>query len=219
MGTAFIDSICLSAYTTLSSTSTCASTSTCDHIDTIPLMCSTCECLNTLSGNEYTAELYKLTEIANNLTLGDIPDTITTQILNDDLPINFNTLLDTGALQGNYVSSKGVLELIKSGLVEVGSCNVNICGAFDGCQHSDTFIVCDVLFNNNIINSEFLNKNKFFKLKLKLTVLEHLPFEMIIGRRDILKYNLMKATEIEHRVVKNIPTVPSKRITSLIGFK
>ena len=208
-----------SILTLLSSTSTCTSTPTREHIDTIPLMCSTCECLNTLSGREYTAELYKLTEIANNLTLGDIPDTITTQILNDDLTINFDTLLDTGALQGNYVSSKCVLELIKSGLVEVGSCNVNICGAFDGCQHSDTFIVCDVLFNNNIINSKFLNKNKFFKLKLKLTVLEHLPFEMIIGRRDILKYDLMKATEIVHRVVTNIPTVPSKHIMSLNGFK
>ena len=76
--------------------------------------------------------------------------------------INFNTLLDTGALQGNYVSKKKVQELIKSGLVKVGSCNVNICGAFDGCQHNDTFIVCDVLFNTKFdINSAFLNKNKF----------------------------------------------------------
>ena len=108
--------------------------------------------------------------------------------------------------------------------MEVGNCNVKICGAFSGCQHSDTFIVCDVMFNsNNLVNNlEFSHKNKFFTLKLKLTVLDHLPFEMIIGRRDILKYDLLRQTELIHRVAEIKSTVlpiASTRKRGFTGFK
>jgi hypothetical protein len=67
----------------------------------ITLPTSQCICLNSWSGKLHTNELYELTEIANRVTMGEIPDTIITQIQSDTSHIKFNTLLDTGALQGN----------------------------------------------------------------------------------------------------------------------
>ena len=152
--------------------------------------------------------------------MGEIPDTIITQIQLNNSHIKFDTLLDTGALQGNYVSKKYVEGLIKDNLVENGKQNMNVCAAFDECQHSDSYIVSDIVFNSRVVNkTKFLNKNNLFTLKLRLTVLEQLPFDMIIGRRDILKYNLLDKTEIVHRVnTLSVSAVP-KVLMSRTGFR
>ena len=64
-----------------------------------------------------------------------------------------------------------------------------------------------------------MNKNNLFTLKLKLTVLEQSPFDMIIGRRDTLKYNLLNKTEIGHSVhTLSVSTVP-RVLMSRAGFR
>ena len=81
----------------------------------------------------------------------------------------------------------------------MGKCNINVCGAFDDCQHADSFIISDIEFNfSKLTNAEFnknnVNKREFCHHLMKLTVLEQLPFDLIIGRGNILKYDLWNST-------------------------
>ena len=160
-----------------------------------------CYCLNTSVGKQHTLDLHTLNTLTTQLSNGVVPDTITSRIKNSTSYTKFNTLLDTGALQGSYIKGSKFRELKEctEGDLVLGSCNVNVCGAFNDCQHSDSYIMCNVEFNFSkyqIIkfNKVNVNKRKFCNHLIKLIVLEQLPFDMIIGRGDINKYDLWNTT-------------------------
>ena len=174
-------------------------------------------------------ELYILTNITNNLLIDEIPDTSNTSITYQDTDHIFDTLFDSGALQGNYVRSDKIKNLIAAG-IKVEGCNVEVCGAFsDKCQVSNKFVVVDICVNADAVLN--LNATSVI-LPLKFTILDHLPFDMIVGRRDMIKYNLFdivimtdktavacKPTTIPTSITAvkshtDLPTNKSKRVTS-----
>ena len=111
-----------------------------------------------------TAHTYKLVE--HNVTnLYALSSQIVTEpsINTDTVPVhivlatnkqNINSLFDTGALQGNYIRKETIENLLKSKLMETQKCNVNVCAAFNACQHSSLITVARILFNDD----EFSNK-------------------------------------------------------------
>ena len=174
-------------------------------------------------------ELYILTNITNNLLIDEIPDTSNTSITYQDTDHIFDTLFDSSALQGNYVRSDKIKNLIAAG-IKVEGCNVEVCGAFsDKCQVSNKFVVVDICVNADAVLN--LNATSVI-LPLKFTILDHLPFDMIVGRRDMIKYNLFdivimtdktavacKPTTIPTSITAvkshtDLPTNKSKRVTS-----
>ena len=192
-------------------------------------ICTDCTCLNTPYGQNHMEELYILTNITNNLLIDEIPDTSNTSITYQDTDHIFDTLFDSGALQGNYVRSDKIKNLIAAG-IKVEGCNVEVCGAFsDKCQVSNKFVVVDICVNADAVLN--LNATSVI-LPLKFTILDHLPFDMIVGRRDMIKYNLFdivimtdktavacKPTTIPISITAvkshtDLPTNKSKRVTS-----
>ncbi len=152
-------------------------------------ICTECTCLNAFVNSTHVSDLFILTDLANSIAVNDIPHSSETHITHNNTTTVFDTLFDTGALQGNYIRRSNLVELLAAGL-KVEECNVRVCGAFgdDRCQVANKGIVTNVLLNKNaVINKLHLP----IDLTLKFTILDQLPFDMIIGRGDILKYNLM----------------------------
>ena len=100
---------------------------------------------------------------------------------------HFKTLIDTGAIQGNYARTAQVERLEAAGY-PVEKCNAEVCAAFDNCQHSSKVVVMNVMFNND--DFSVLNKAGSFEVSLSFKILDDLPFDMIIGRDDIDLYDL-----------------------------
>jgi hypothetical protein len=109
---------------------------------------------------------------------------------------SFDSLLDTGALQGNYLRADKVEELTKAG-VQVKETNVHICAAFGDCVKADCIISLCVVFND-IESDNLLCKNisirdfntKPYRVRLDFLVVKELPFEMTVGRRAIITHKL-----------------------------
>ena len=131
--------------------------------------------------------------------------TIPTKVYYKNTTNTFNTFLDTGALQSNYVRRKEVESLIKAGF-PTKECNVQVCGVFDDCQPSSNIVVFKVNFMNDDIS--VLNKAESFITTLTFKVLEQLPYDMIIGRDDIDLYDLWNKSK-HYRLPKGLVTKPS----------
>ena len=128
---------------------------------------------------------------------------------------SFDSLLDTGALQGNYLRADKVEELTKAG-VQVKETNVHICAAFGDCVKADCIISLCVVFNdieldnllcNNISIRDF--NTKPYRVRLDFLVVKELPFEMIVGRRAIITHKLWE------RCVTSPHLIPDLRNLSL----
>jgi hypothetical protein len=100
-----------------------------------------------------------------------------------------DVLVDTGALQANYISngiadwltSRGVI--IKSDLVACLVCNPN------GCQRTKQYAEFDI----EILNIK-TNKNEIIPVKAWL--LQNCPYDLILGRPTIISNNLLDKTNI-----------------------
>ena len=98
-----------------------------------------------------------------------------------------NCLVDTGALDDNYVSEEIGDELKKSGALatqcerqKVCSCSSNVCFDCLGVVHFSA------TFKNEITNI-------YETIALKATIIDS-DFDLIIGRRDIFKYDIIRKT-------------------------
>ena len=140
-------------------------------------------------------ELCALTDIANDV-MKEPKYTIETLIELNTSNYAFDTLLES-----NYIRSESVRKLLDAGVIAHAK-NVNVCAAWNDCQVSNKFITVTILFNKN--NS----KLQTFEASLNLTVLENLPFEMIIRRQAINEFDLWNRT-LDKSTLKNI-TVPAK---------
>ena len=108
------------------------------------------------------------------------------------------SLLDSGALQGNYIRRDKGEELRQAGcsFEETGT---HVCAAFGNCEKALYKISVNVEFNFQYINvidlSDSFDLNliknlEHLKLNLDFLIVDKLPFEVIIGRKDMLKYSL-----------------------------
>ena len=129
-------------------------------------------------------------------TLDEISSTNVVKTNINDSNFSFDSLLDTGALQGNYLRADKVEELIKAG-VKVKETNVHICAAFGDCVKADCMISLCVVFNDIKLDNLLCNDTnirdfniKPYRVRLDFLVVKELPFEMIVGRRAIITHKL-----------------------------
>jgi hypothetical protein len=93
------------------------------------------------------------------------------------------TLLDTGSLQGSYINQRALAKLRDVGLKAVASGQVRVCGALGGCARAAASVVIPLTVFNEI-------KGRDEVLSITAVILET-PYELIIGKQDVIKYSLM----------------------------
>ena len=98
--------------------------------------------------------------------------------------LTLRALVDTGALQGNYISG-AAYDLVKEyGFVHSVN-NIRVCAAFNDCEYSTTSLALpSCKFNHNVLN---LNS---FDVTLPFNVLSKITYDLIIGRPSIVKYGI-----------------------------
>ena len=95
--------------------------------------------------------------------------------------IQLKILLDTGAENGSYISSKIAAWLQKRGMKCVNNSKV-VCSCFGDCRMIETCINANLIFKNvNIMNSNCTNQ----KMCLDMWVINTLPYGIVIGNLDI----------------------------------
>ena len=115
-------------------------------------------------------------------------------------PVGANIFLDSGATESNYIRQDVVSSLLrthKNKQAFLQPYPTNVCGAFGQCQLSSHCIKIYVTIPaplctmqcNNINNKK--DGNKIARIvHLVFRILRNLPYDIIIGRPDIIKYNL-----------------------------
>jgi hypothetical protein len=114
--------------------------------------------------------------------------------------IGAHMFLDSGATESNYVRQDVVSTLLRSHInkqVYLQPHPTNVCGAFGQCQLSSHCILIHITMPTPLCVSQ-CNDNKKEKsnkplariVPLLCKVLRSLPYDMIIGRPDIDRYNL-----------------------------
>ena len=141
-----------------------------------------------------SSKLYSLDATASRLPNTPLNNQVTlpTKVLFNNTTNHFLTLLDTCAIQSNYVRSAQV-ERLKSDGYSMEKFDTEVCAAFDNCEHSSKLLVLDIVFNDDDVS--VLNKAGSFVVPLIFKVLDNLPFDMIIGRNDIDEYDLWYKTK------------------------
>jgi hypothetical protein len=114
--------------------------------------------------------------------------TIPVCITQEGVEIKLEALIDTGALQGNYISHQRAEYLKGLGFVH-NDIRIRVCAAYNDCQLSTESLTLYVIFNFNNI------KHKAFECILNFSVLKSIQYDLIIGRIDIRKYNIWQQTE------------------------
>ena len=136
-------------------------------------MYTTCtECLDYI--NNINNTLYSKTK-SNSIVHADV-------IIGSNHIKTNECLLDNGALQGNYVREDMASELIALG-AQSFPVNKRVCSCFNECRKSSTAVNCDIEFVCKLTNEKI-------KVNLDLTVVDELPFKIIVGEKDIEKFNL-----------------------------
>jgi hypothetical protein len=107
-----------------------------------------------------------------------------------DLRVRFNninttllTLLNTGSLQGSYINQRALAKLRDVGLKVVASGQIRVCGALGECARATASVVIPLTVFNEV-------KGRDEVLSITVVILET-PYELIIGKRDVIKYSLM----------------------------
>ena len=104
-------------------------------------------------------------------------------INNNNLQIS-NCLIDSGAMQGNYVNGK-VAEWLTRHNATIIETKKRICSCFHECRIYNNVFVNKISFEN-------VNNNKIITFETNFTVIPELQFEVVIGYPDITKYDLFK---------------------------
>jgi len=131
-------------------------------------------------------------------------------------------LVDTGALQGNYMSEHAYSKLNGCGF-EHNNINIRVCAAFNDCVISTDSLTLTLQFNYNLINLEH------FEASLAFNVLNNIQYDLIIGRPSILKYGIWHRTlqpsvistvnTIHENVASNLQTIDTIQVKTLVASK
>jgi hypothetical protein len=141
--------------------------------------------------------------------------------------IKANMFLDSGATESNYVRQDVVSTLLKAHRQKHSLLQpqpTNVCGAFGQCQLSSHCIkiyvtmparLCMIQCNN--IKNENDHKQQARIVPLLFRILRNLPYDMIIGRPDIVRYDLWYLLSIRHNeeTIQNINIHPPILATAL----
>ena len=139
-------------------------------------------------------------------------DLINFSILNTNNEYSFkgtkmpSALLDTGALHGDYISPELASYLRINYDFKICSCNKRICSFNGNCVEATKFLNIKILITNAPSHP--------YPLELKTTILQS-PYDLIIGRPSILKYNLLPLIQITDTVTTATRQLPSDIQTDL----
>ena len=115
--------------------------------------------------------------------------------------VGVNDLLDTGSLAGGFVSRRVVDKFNLQPVISETS--YTVCSSLDNqCYEVNTILLLHVSFFNEI-------KNKCETSETEAIVLRETPFDFIIGRETIIKYNLFD----------KIPSQLGNKILNSVGTK
>jgi hypothetical protein len=89
--------------------------------------------------------------------------------------------LDSGCLTGSYIREEVARRLANARSSCFTPYVTKVCGAFGGCELSTRIITVEI---------EILNKGVNKKFETNLKVVKHLPYEIMIGRQDMLAHEL-----------------------------
>jgi len=120
--------------------------------------------------------------------------TNSSQIILGSGTLDIEALLDTGALHSNYISDSIATRLKYLGAVVVSELS-RVCSLGDNCHMSHGFINAIIMFNNYKTQYDLI-----FKILLDL------PYDIIIGRTDINKYDL-------YDLMRSDPAIENKHKT------
>lgn len=120
-------------------------------------------------------------------------------------------LLDSGATSKDYVSERVASILTSRGVIRVASDALVCTGISDMCEH------CKGSIELSLITKD--EENRTLQLKLQATIIRS-PFELIIGRKSIKKFNLVKhfpshfidSEEIEEEMLGVVEGGPEKTL-------
>jgi hypothetical protein len=112
--------------------------------------------------------------------------------------VSINMFLDSGATESNYVRQDVVSTLLRNHPnkhVYLLPQPTNVCGAFGQCQmssHCIKIIITMPSHKGTVKCNDNKNKNVTHALQVPLTlrVMRNLPYDIIVGRPDIEKYDL-----------------------------
>ena len=103
------------------------------------------------------------------------------------MDIKLEALVDSGALQGNYISHLKAEYLKSLGFVH-NDIRMKVCAAYNDCQLSTEALTLNMIFNCKNI------KHEAFECVLTFSVLKNIQYDLIIGRIHILEYNIWQQT-------------------------
>ena len=93
------------------------------------------------------------------------------------------TLLDTGSLQNSYINQRALAKLKGVDLRVIASGQIRVCGALGGCSRAAASVVIPLTVFNEV-------KGRDEVQSITAVILET-PYELIIGKSDVIKYCLM----------------------------
>ena len=99
-------------------------------------------------------------------------------ISHNGFSISIGALLDTGALQVSYMSTRVAEALEKEAGLHFDTCSTRVCTAFNNCEIADKMSNLSIIFVNNKVEHLITFK-----------VLE-IPYDVIIGRKDMWRHSL-----------------------------
>ena len=127
----------------------------------------------------------------------------TNRVLLNNKSISILTLIDSGALQANYLDHRTLQRLTSLGLTPRASTS-NVCGIFGregGCHNCRLSIVIPLTINSEVSGHEEV-------IVIEAHVLEGSLFPLIIGLPDIREYDLTAASHFKKEHIS--PTLQGK---------
>ena len=100
-----------------------------------------------------------------------------------------DVLIDTSALQANYIAASAVPWLSSQGVqIVTGDETCKVCGVA-GCTTTNSYVVINLDLPNR-------HNKQTFSIPIKAWILEDCPYDMIVGRPDIEKHKLLDRVEL-----------------------
>ena len=166
-------------------------------------LCNTC-------GKNHNGVCYKLKDkkkglkgerhmLASTNHIDSIPETIACQLTYNMKTVDVRALVDTGALNANYISEDIANEFWKLGVKPIDSC-VKICSAFSGqCTNAHKKLALFLTITNEV-------EEKFETIPLEFTVI-NTTYDVIIGRPTIVAHDLVNKLQSQFKIApKHLPT-------------
>ena len=120
--------------------------------------------------------------------------------------LRVQTLLDTGAESGSFISAKTATWLTSQGATSVDKRKI-VCSCFGDCKYIDKCFTIPIIFDNNVNNNKQSPKQS--SIILEFWVIDKLPYDVIIGNKDL------EANDALFRNIRSINTRDEQNICSL----